>query len=75
MSNCTMSLERTGKQIILVVKNAPESLRPVLDGLGINLVTDIANRRQVVCSNAAELDAARNPLRSYFDAQGNLINQ
>jgi hypothetical protein len=70
-----MSLERTPNgKILLVVKNAPESLRPVLDGLGI-FADDMTNRRSILCSNAAELDAARNPLRSYFDAQGNLINQ
>ncbi len=70
-SKPTMTLERTANgKIELVIRYATTALRPVLDELGILPDCSIANRRSILCSIAAELDAARNPLRAYFDAKG-----
>lgn len=56
----------------LIVRNATYS--PELDTLTTNLgfrpVEDISNCRRVRCTNPAEIDSARAPLISLFDAKG-----
>jgi hypothetical protein len=77
MTTPTLSIHRTccnGKPAIeLVVCNAPAELRTILDGLNILPVPDMANRRSIICKTPVELDAARDPLKSMFDAKGNWI--
>src|SRR5574343_148540 len=57
----TLSINRThlnGKPAIeLVVRHATAELRPILDGLGILPTVDMANRRSIICTTPAELDA------------------
>lgn len=73
----TLSINRThlnGKPAVeLVVRHATAELRPILDGLGILPTVDMANRRSIICTTPAELDAARDPLKDMFDARGNWI--
>lgn len=75
MTTPTLSINRishNGKPAIeLVVRHATAELRPILDGLGILATPDMANRRSIICTTPAELDAARNPLRDLFDDRGN----
>ena len=58
--------------IDLIVRNATYS--PELDALttklGYRPVEDIGNCRSVRCTTPAEVDAARAPLISLFDAKG-----
>ena len=58
--------------IDLVVRNATYS--PELDALttqlGYRPVEDVCNCRRVRCKTPAEVDAARAPLISLFDAKG-----
>jgi hypothetical protein len=70
----SLSVERTPNgKVALVVRNATASLRPLLDRLGIVPDCTITNRRAVLCSTPAELDAAREPLRQLFDARGQWV--
>lgn len=77
MGSPKLSVSRTmlnGRPAVeLIVTNATAELRTLLDGLGIVPVSDMANRRSIVCTTPAELDAARDPLKTMFDAQGNWI--
>lgn len=59
----------------LVVRNSMASpeLHAVIDALGYIATTNIANRRSIICTTPAEIDAARNPLVKFFDAKGNFI--
>lgn len=64
--------QRNGKPAIqLIVRYATPELRALLDTLNIVPVADISNCRSIICTTPAELDAARQPLASFFDAQGN----
>ena len=78
MDKPTMSINKTmmsGKPAIeLVVRHATAELRTILDGLGILPSVDMANRRSIICTTPAELDAARNPLKTMFDDKGNWID-
>lgn len=56
-----------GKPAIeLVVRNATPAMYPILDNLGFAATEHLSNRRSIICSNAAELDAARNPIINFF---------
>ena len=66
--------QKNGKTAIeLIVWDAPASLRPLLDDLGILPSVDMQGRRSRICLSPVELDTARDPLRSYFDKAGNWI--
>ena len=47
-------------------------LRAVLDTLGYSPASGIDNARRIVCTTAAEIDAARNPIAKFFGADGRL---
>ena len=48
-----------------------KDLQALVESLGYVATPDIANRRSIICTTAAEIDAARNPLVNFFDAKGN----
>lgn len=77
MTTTTFSANRimhAGKPAVeLVVRNYPTSMIPLLEGLGYVVTVDMANRRSIICTTPAEIDAARNPLKDMFDAKGNWI--
>jgi hypothetical protein len=50
----------------IIVRNPSDAMRAELVSLGYTMTVDIAGRWSVVVTSAAELDAARNPLRKYF---------
>jgi hypothetical protein len=58
--------------IDLIVRNATFSaeLDKITTELGYRLVEDISNCRKIRCTTPAEVDAARAPLISMFDAKG-----
>lgn len=65
--------QKDGKPAVeLVVRNsmANAELHALVESLGYQPTTDIANRRAIVCTTPAEVDAARNPLVKFFDAKG-----
>lgn len=75
MDKATMTVAReyyAGKQTVCVYVRGKidDELRPVLDAAGYELVDDTNNCRRVRCTTPAELNAAREPLRPYFNAQG-----
>lgn len=59
----------------LIVRNsmANTELHSLVESLGYTATQDIANRRSIICTTPAEVDAARNPLVKFFDAKGNAI--
>ena len=59
----------------IVVRNANASLRAICDRLGILPTIGISNRRSIICASAAEVEAARAPLRTLFDNDGNYIGE
>jgi hypothetical protein len=64
-------IQANGKPAVeLVIHNAPEPMRDGLDLLGYKPTPDIANRRSIICTTPAEVDAARDPIRPYFDDKG-----
>jgi hypothetical protein len=75
MDNAKLEIRRAVKNgkpaVELVVRNATASLRALCDTLGIAPTVGVSNRRAIICSTPAELDAAREPLRALFDAAGN----
>lgn len=77
MENAKFEICRTQKDgkpaVELVIRNANASLRAICDTLGMQPTVGISNRRSIVCSTPAEVDAIREPLRSLFDATGNYI--
>ena len=60
--------------IELAVRNTTQKdhaeLRAMLDALGYSPASGIDNARRIVCTTAAEIDAARNPIAKFFDAAG-----
>lgn len=68
--------QANGKPAVeIVVRNSlacPE-LHSLIVSLGYVATPEIANRRSIICSTPAEIDAARNPLVKFFDAKGNFI--
>lgn len=63
-----LSLERImhngSPAIMAVIKGKlDDELRSLVVGLGYTLAVDIANRWELVCETADDLNAARNPLR------------
>lgn len=58
--------------IDLIVRNATydAGLDAVTTSLGYMTVEDISNCRKIRCTTPAEVDAARTPLLSMFDAKG-----
>mgnify|MGYP001183610703 CR=1 FL=1 len=58
--------------IRIIVRNAylVDGMTRLLNSLGIVPTIDIANQREITCFTADEINAAREPLRKYFDAQG-----
>ena len=66
--------QKNGKPAVeLTVRNAManKDLQALVESLGYVATPDIANRRSIICTTAAEIDAARNPLVNFFDAKGN----
>lgn len=64
-------VQRDGKPSVeLIVRYATPELRNLLDTLGYVADCTIANRRSIVCTSPAEVDAARNPLAPLFDKTG-----
>lgn len=57
----------------LVVNHVNNEMRPLLETLGYVPTVDMINRRSIICTCPAEVDAARNPLVPYFDATGTYI--
>lgn len=61
--------QKDGKPAVeLVVRNsmANPELHATIEKLGYQPTPDIANRRAIVCTTQAEIDAARDPLRKFF---------
>lgn len=58
----------------LAVRNTTQKdhadFRALLDALGYGPANGIDNARRIVCTTAEEIDAARNPIAKFFDAQG-----
>ena len=76
MNNPVFEVCRTQKDgkpaVELVVRNSRKdaALHAIVESLGYQPTVGIANRRAIVCTTAAEIDAARNPLVKFFDAKG-----
>jgi hypothetical protein len=78
----SMELSRTSYHgapaVELVIRNAcdggPE-FRGLVQSLGYQLDCTIANRRSLICTTPAQVDAARNPLHPYFDARGQWLGR
>lgn len=65
--------QKDGKPAVeLVVKNSlySKEFHGLIESLGYKPTEDIANRRSIVCTTPAEVDAARNPLVKFFDTKG-----
>lgn len=58
----------------LVVRNTTQKdhadLRHLLDSLGYGPASGIDNARRILCTTAAGIDAARNPIADFFTAAG-----
>lgn len=69
MAKPTFEIQKLGPaRFELVVKNSrsnPE-LHAELERLGYKLTEDIENRRSVIVTSPAEMDAKRNPIKKYF---------
>ena len=68
-------VSKDGKPAVeLAVRNTTQKdhaeLRAVLDTLGYSPASGIDNARRIVCTTAAEIDSARNPIAKFFDAEG-----
>lgn len=44
--------------------------RALLDGLGYGPASGMSNTKSIVCTTAAQIDAARNPIAKFFDSKG-----
>lgn len=65
--------QKDGKPAVeLIVRNSryDADFHALIESLGYEPTVDIANRRSIVCTTAEQIDAARDPLASYFDARG-----
>lgn len=54
----------------LVIRYANAELRALADKLGYKRDDTIANRRAIICTNQDQVDAARDPLIPFFNADG-----
>lgn len=56
----------------LVVRNSTydQALHDLVVRLGYQPTPDIANRRAIICTTPAEVDAAREPLKHFFRSDG-----
>lgn len=61
--------------IEVVVRNATTNaeLDALTTSLGYVPTVGVANRRSIVCCNATELDAVRNPIAKFFDRTGSYV--
>ncbi len=66
-------IEKNGKVAIeFVVRNSlyNHKLHNMFESLGYKATVDISNRRSIFCTTPAELDAARNLIAKFFNAEG-----
>ena len=71
------TLSRTmasGKPAVeLTVQSPSQEMVSLLTDLGFTTVVGILNRYHKICTNPAEVDAARNPLATMFDTTGKFL--
>jgi len=78
MTKPQFAITRTTKDgkpaVELVVRNTTKTehadFRALLDSLGYGAASGMDNAKRIVCTTPEQIDAARNPIKPYFDAKG-----
>lgn len=65
-----LGLCRISGGVQLHISNPTPVVKPILEKLGYRLVPDIFNFYDIICTTPAELDAARNPIKQFFNPDG-----